>query len=151
MSETGTKPRELVAFSVGGQEFCIDVMSVREIRGWAPVTPLPHAPAYVRGLMNLRGTVLPIVDVGARLGLAQTETPLRRVIVVVWIDAQLVGLLVDAVLDILTVSPDALQPTPDVGCETIEPFVTAVLTVEERMVCLLALKNLLPEDDAKAA
>ena len=151
MSETETKPRELVAFSVGGQEFCIDVMSVREIRGWAPVTPLPHAPAYVRGLMNLRGTVLPIVDVGARLGLTETETPARRVIIVVWIDTQLVGLLVDAVLDILSVGHDALHPTPDVGCETIEPFVTAVLTVEDRMICLLALKNLLPEDDAQAA
>lgn len=152
MTETlQTKPRELVAFSIGAQDFCIDVMSVREIRGWAPVTPLPHAPAYVRGLINLRGTVLPIVDVGARLGLPETESPTRRVIIVVWIDAQLVGLLVDTVIDILTVSPDALQPIPDVGCETIEPYVSAVLTVEDRMICLLALKSLSPEDDAQAA
>ena len=73
MSETNKasdpKQRELVAFRIGAQEFCIDVMAVREIRGWAPITPLPHSPAYVRGLINLRGTVLPIVDVGARLGL----------------------------------------------------------------------------------
>lgn len=148
---TETKLRSFVAFRVGEQEFCIDVMSVREIRGFAPITPLPHSPSYVRGLINLRGTVLPIVDVGARLGLPPGHTDARRVIIVVWIDTKLVGLLVDAVLDIMALEDDAFQAAPDIGCETIEPFVTGVLTVEERMICLLALKNLLPEDEAEAA
>ena len=155
MSETNKasdpKQRELVAFRIGAQEFCIDVMAVREIRGWSPITPLPHSPAYVRGLINLRGTVLPIVDVGARLGLPAGEAETRRVIIVVCIETRLVGLLVDSVLDILAVPADALHPTPDVGCEGIQAFISAVLTIDERMICLVALKSLLPEDDAEAA
>jgi len=148
---TETNLRSFVAFRVGEQEFCIDVMSVREIRGFAPITPLPHSPAYVRGLINLRGTVLPIVDVGARLCLPPSHPDARRVIIVAWIGKKLVGLLVDAVLDIMALEDDAFQPAPDMGCEAIEPFVTGVLTVDERMICLLALKNMLPEDEAEAA
>jgi purine-binding chemotaxis protein CheW len=124
---------------------------VREIRGWAPITPLPHSPPYVRGLINLRGTVLPIVDVGVRLGLDAGEPDARRVIIVACIETRLVGLLVDSVLDIIAVAGDALHPTPDVGCETIQPFVSAVLTIDERMICLVTPKSLLPEDDAEAA
>ena len=77
-------------------------MSVREIRGWTPATALPHAPAYVRGVINLRGSVLPIVDLAERLGFPQTEATQRHVIIVVQVDAQIVGLLVDAVSDILS-------------------------------------------------
>ena len=64
----GTKPRELISFLIGTQEFCVDIMSVREIRGWAPATPLPHSPGYVRGVINLRGAVLSIVDLASASG-----------------------------------------------------------------------------------
>lgn len=145
------KRRELLSFRLGPQEFCIDVMAVREIRGWTEATPLPHAPSYVRGMINLRGTILPIVDMGARLGVLVDDLAARRVIVVVWIGAKLVGLLVDAVCDILAVADDALQPTPELADETIQSFVSAILTVEDRMICLIALTHLLPELDAVAA
>ena len=69
----GRSARELIAFRIGEQEFCVDIMSVREIRGWTPATPLPHAPSYVRGVINLRGAVLPIVDLAARLGLRRAR------------------------------------------------------------------------------
>src|SRR6478752_8151648 len=99
MQDLGTSPssanREFVAFRVGAQEFCIDIMGVREIRGWTPATPLPHAPVYVRGVINLRGAVLPIVDLAMRFGLGLTEPTPRSVIIVVQVHQQVVGLLVD--------------------------------------------------------
>ena len=91
-------------------------MSVREIRGWTAATPLPRTPDFVRGVINLRGAVLPIIDLSARLGLGFTEPEARHVIIVCRINNQMVGLLVDAVSDILTVTDDLIQPTPDVGC-----------------------------------
>ena len=65
--------RELIAFRIGEQEFCVDIMNVREIRGWTPATPLPRSPSYMKGVINLRGIVLPIIDLGARFGLATAE------------------------------------------------------------------------------
>src|SRR6185369_16962312 len=115
--------RELISFRIGDQEFCVDIMSVREIRGWTAATPLPRTPDFVRGVINLRGAVLPIIDLSARLGLGATEPEARHVIIVCRIASQMVGLLVDAVSDILTVTDDLVQPTPDVGCEQVRHFV----------------------------
>ena len=75
--------RELIAFRIGEQEFCVDIMTVREIRGFAAATPLPHAPNFVVGVINLRGTVLPIVDLAARLGFGATVPTARSVVIVV--------------------------------------------------------------------
>ena len=109
--------RELMAFRIGAQEFCVDIMAVREIRGFAPATPLPQSPAFVRGVINLRGAVLPIIDLSARLGFPPAEPTARHVIMVVQVGNQTVGLLVDAVSDILTVAAESIQPTPDVASE----------------------------------
>lgn len=143
--------RELIAFRVAAQEFCVDIMSVREIRGWTRVTPLPRSPSFVRGVVNLRGAVLPIVDLAARLGFAATEPTARHVIIVTKIGHQVIGLLVDAVSDILTVTDEALQPTPAVASEMARAFVRGVLAVEQRMISLIALDNVLPAPESDAA
>ncbi|MDB5441259.1 MAG: cheW [Caulobacteraceae bacterium] len=136
--------RELIAFRVGEQEFCVDIMAVRELRGWTQTTPLPDTPAYVRGVINLRGSVLPVIDLAARIGFSSTEVGARHVIIVVCIGVQLVGLLVDSVCDILTVTDDGLRPTPTVTSDTLRAFVAALVTVDDRMIGLLALDQLLP-------
>ena len=87
--------RELISFRVGAQEFCVDIMDVREIRGWTPATALPRSPGFVRGVINLRGAVLPIVDLAARLGFESADPTARHVIIVAQIGAQLVGLPVE--------------------------------------------------------
>ncbi len=143
--------RELISFRVGAQEFCVDIMSVREIRGWAQATPLPHSPDYMRGVINLRGAVLPIIDLGARLGLGAAETTARHVIIVAKIGERTVGLLVEAVSDILTVTDQLVQTTPDVACDTVRAFVQGILAVDGRMISLICLDNILPEQGAKAA
>ncbi|MFT3732408.1 MAG: chemotaxis protein CheW [Hyphomicrobium sp.] len=141
---------EFVAFRVGSQEFCIDIMGVREIRGWTQATPLPHAPQYVRGVINLRGAVLPIVDLAMRFGIGLTEPTARSVIIVVQIHQQVVGLLVDAVSDILTVSQAAMQPTPDIASDLAKTFVKGVYAIDGRMISLVSLDCVLPIS-AKAA
>ncbi len=140
-----TRAYELIAFRIGAQEFCVDIMSVREIRGWTPVTPLPQSPGFVRGVVNLRGAVLPIVDLAARLGFTAAEPTARHVIIVTQIGEQVVGLLVDAVSDILTVTDDLVQATPDVASEMAKTFVRAVIAVEKRMISLIAVDHILPE------
>jgi len=141
---------EFVAFRVGAQEFCIDIMGVREIRGWTQATPLPHAPPYVRGVINLRGAVLPIVDLAMRFGLGLTEPTPRSVIIVVQVHQQVIGLLVDAVSDILTVVEAAMQPTPDIASDLAKTFVKGVYAVDGRMISIVSLDCVLPIS-AKAA
>lgn len=145
-------PSELISFRIGSQEFCLDIMLVREIRGWTQGTPLPHSPSYVRGVINLRGAVLPIIDLSARLGLGTTEPSARSVIIVVHIGRRLVGLLVDAVSEILAADPSTIQPTPNVGCETVNKFVRGIIPIEGRMISWVSIDQLLPEqEDVEAA
>lgn len=152
-AHTGTTSdgRELIAFRIGEQEFCVDIMTVREIRGWTAVTTLPRAPDYVRGVINLRGAVLPIVDLAGRLGFSNAEPTARHVIIVTQIGPQQVGLLVDAVSDILTVEDSTVQPTPDVASELVRTFVQGLLPVEGRMISLISLDNVLPTHQLEAA
>jgi purine-binding chemotaxis protein CheW len=143
--------QELIAFRVGRQEFCINVMMVREIRGWTAATKLPRAPRYVKGVINLRGAVLPIVDLAVRLGLPATNPTARNVIIVVQVAHQQVGLLVDAVSDILTINDNNIQPLQDVSSDLVKTFVKGLLPVDGRMISLIGLDNLLPAGQMEAA
>lgn len=143
--------RELIAFCIDGQEFCIDIMDVREIRSWTPATPMPHAPDFVRGLINLRGAVLPVVDLSRRLGLRAAEPTARHAIIVVEMRAQSIGLLVQSVSDILTVDAASIQPPPEIGGELASRFVRGLLTIEGRMLTLIATDDILPESLAAMA
>ena len=142
---------ELISFRIADQEFCLDIMAVREIRGWAPATPLPHSPAYVRGVINLRGAVLPILDLKARLGLGACEPSARSVIIVVHAGARLVGLLVDAVSEILAADLAAVQPTPNVGCDKVGRFVRGIIAQEDRMISWIAIDDVMPNDEMAEA
>lgn len=135
--------RELITFLTGGQEFCLDVGCVREIRGWTPATPVPHAPEFVCGVINLRGTVMPVLDLGARFGFGATEPGARHVIIVAQIEGRPAGLLVDAVCETLTISPDEVQPSPDVAGEESRRVFKGVLPIGERMVTLVDLTHVI--------
>src|SRR5690606_36693577 len=100
---------------------------------------------------NLRGAVLPIIDLGARLGLETSAPTARHVIMVVKIGDRTLGLLVDAVSDIINLTEDMVQPTPDVACDQVKTFVKGLFALEGRMVSLIALDRVLPETEAEAA
>jgi len=134
---------KLITFRINDQEFCVDIMAVREIRCWTPTTPMPQAPDYMCGIVNLRGAVLPIIDLSSRMGLGRTQPSPRHVIIVVQIGARMVGVLVDGVSEILTASPDTVQPPPDLACDTVEKYVDAILVMEGRMISRIVLDAIL--------
>jgi purine-binding chemotaxis protein CheW len=136
--------RELIAFRIGEQDYGVDITTVREIRGFSSATPLPRSPSYVRGVINLRGTVLPIIDLAERLGFDPIQPTDRSVVVVVKIGAQLNGLLVDAVSDILTVTEDMIQPTPQFPAEAARSYVKGIIATEGRMISLIDVQETLP-------
>ena len=150
-SATASTSRELIAFRIGEQEFCVDIMAVREIRGWTRATPLPRAPGYMKGVINLRGAVLPIVDLGARFGLTTSEPTARHVIMVARIGGRTVGLLVDAVSDIIQLTDEQVQPTPDVASDHVKTFVKGIFAIDGRMISLIELDRIVPESEAEAA
>lgn len=147
----GVEPQEFIAFHVGEQTYCIDIITVREIRGWTPATPLPHAPSFVRGVINLRGSVLPVVDLAARLGLPIKEPTARHAVIVVQSNGQIVGLLVEAVSNIMTIAPDAIQPTPEVASELSKSFIQGIVAADQQVISVLIVRNLLPESLQLAA
>jgi purine-binding chemotaxis protein CheW len=143
--------RELIAFRIGEQEFTVNVMNVREIRGWTPATPMPHSPPYMLGVINLRGVVLPIIDLSARLGMKPAEPSARHVIIVAQVRDKFVGLLVDAVSDILTVTEENIQPTPEVASDHERSFARGILAIDNRMICLVELEAIFPDSESEAA
>ncbi|MEQ9258179.1 MAG: chemotaxis protein CheW [Roseovarius sp.] len=141
---------EVVAFRVSDQDFCFDLTSVREIRGWTETTMLPHAQPYVKGVINLRGSVVPVVDLSERLGLGATEPGPRNVIIITVLGQRTVGLLADVVSDILTVSETDIQPIPDIIDDGVRRFISGVLLVEGRMIRKMDLEMIIPTDGRSA-
>jgi purine-binding chemotaxis protein CheW len=139
---TNEERRQFITFISGQQEFGANIMTIREIRGWTETTPLPHAPDFVRGVINLRGVVLPVVDLKARLGRGLTDANQKHVIIVVKSSERTIGLLVDAVSDIMTVTTSEIQPTPDLARDANSSFVDGIAVLDQRMVTLLSMEKL---------
>ena len=149
MAETEIKAnasvREYITFRIGAQYYCIDIMSVREIRGWTPATVLPRAPGFVRGVINLRGVVLPIIDLADRLGFAPAEPTPRHVIIVTQTGRQVVGLLVDAVGEVLEL-PDAAREQNPINLDRKLAAVSAgVYRLDGRLLVVIRAMNVVPD------
>lgn len=142
---------EIISFHLGEQVFCVNIMSVREIRGWAPSTMLPHSPPHVLGVINLRGSVIPVIDMAIRLGLPAIKPTERSAIIVTNIAGKLVGLLVENVSDMITVKGEDLQPAPEVMPTAERGLTKAIIPVAEQMICYLDLDALFPDTEEMAA
>lgn len=151
MTDLENSSSELLTFKLAQQEYALDIMSVREIRGWTKTTPMPHAPAFMRGVINLRGTVLPVMDLAARLGLPPIETTERNVIIVVKCKDGMTGLLVDAVSDIIALSDEDMQPPPELGNELGVNTIRSLSLIDERMIRVLELENIIAKTESAAA
>ena len=138
MSDTTVK--QFISFTIGDEEYGVDIMAIREIKGWTVTTELPNTPAYLRGVINLRGAIVPILDLRARFGSGMTEAQPRHVIIVVAVGTRVAGLLVDAVADILAVPAEDIQPVPQLELAA-SGFLTGLVTVDGRMVALLDLDH----------
>lgn len=130
---------EFVSFFAGGQSFSLSITKVREIRRWSPVTALPNTSKDLLGVMNLRGSVIPIYDLAARMGLPATAESARNVIVVATEQQQTVGLLVEAVSEIVSIDPERIQDTSEIRLESARKFVTGVMTINDGMTRVIDL------------
>jgi purine-binding chemotaxis protein CheW len=144
----GGAASQFITCTLDAAEYGIDIMSVREIKGWAETTAIPHAPAWIRGVINLRGVIVPILDLRARFGMPPTEPTPMHVVVIIQTSARTAGLLVDAVSDIISVAPEEIRPVPEMGAGAPESLLSGLVPRESGMVALVALDTLLalPED-----
>ena len=137
--------QQFVAFTVGGEDYCVDIMAVREIRAWTGATSLPNSPPYVRGVINLRGAIVPVIDLRLRFGQGETAPlPASVVIIVATGDVQN-GLLVDAVSDIVTVKSSDIAPVPAMEGEAANPFFRGLVTGQETLMALVDLGQLMTQ------
>lgn len=142
--QSSSTPTQFISFSIGEDQYGVDIMAVREIKGWTDVTHLPNQPEYMRGVLNLRGAIVPIVDLRCRFGQGRTETSPLHVVIIVQIASRLVGLLADRVLDIVTHEPSQIQPIPRVAQSALLNLLSGIATSEGKMMALIDLASLLP-------
>jgi purine-binding chemotaxis protein CheW len=121
----------------------MDIMHVREIKAWSGTTRLPNSPDYMRGVINLRGSIVPVIDLGNRFGKGETATTPATVIVIVSLAGAQTGLLVDAVSDIITASKSEIAAIPDIDVDRKNPHFSGLLTVNDRLMAIVSLENLL--------
>ena len=140
---------DIIAFRLHQQEFCVKTTTIREIRGWAPSTPIPHSPPEVLGVMNLRGSVIPIIDLAYKLGMSSTEADQRSAIVVAEVHEMIIGMLVDRVSDILTVPRSQIQPIPEAAASLSNSYSEGIITSGESMICFLNLSKMFREKEVE--
>ncbi len=133
---------QFITFTIDRNEYGVDIMAVREIKGWTHATRLPNAPIHVRGVINLRGTMVPVFDLRARFGLGETDAGKTHVVIIVSVAARIVGMLVDTVSDILTVAEGDIRPVPEIDRDFDGDYLAGLVSVEDRMVALLTLETL---------
>ncbi len=143
-------PVEVVAFRVNEQEFCVRTISVREIRGWSQSTPLPNSSPDILGMINLRGTVIPVVSMAQKLGMTAAPPNPRSAIVVVEVQDTILGLLVDGLSDLLTFDGATIQAVPEMTGGYDKSYTEGIIAHAEGMICFLNLDHMFP-DVAKLA
>lgn len=141
---------EYLSFEVSGEGYAIDIALTREIRGWTEPSAMPDTPNYELGVIDLRGEMLPLIDLAARLGLASPEIHARSVIIVAEVNNMAVGLLVDSVSNIIALSADDMRPPPDMANGGKHDYVSALTVVDEQMIRILDLGPALADEQEAA-
>lgn len=134
---------QFLTFQLSDEQFGIDILRVQEIKGLTHLTPIPNVPDYIRGVMNLRGTVVPVVDLRNRFGMPVSAYNQFTVIIVVTVRAKVMGLVVDAVSDVLNVGDSELEELPELGGGIDTSFITGMAKCSERLITLLDIDRLL--------
>jgi len=134
---------QFISFAIGDDQYGVDIMAVREIKGWSQITRLPRQPDYMRGVLNLRGIMVPIIDLRCRFGQGMTEATPLHVVIVVQIGTRHVGLLADRVLDIVGCNASQVQPVPRIAQASRVDFLSGLVTIESGMIALIDLSHIL--------
>jgi len=138
-----TAPIQFISFAIDDDQYGVDIMAVREIKGWSEITHLPNQPEYVRGVLNLRGVIVPIIDLRCRFGQGLTEASGTNIVIIVQLGNRLAGLLADRVLDIVPLEQAQVQPVPRIAQASRINFLSGLATIDTAMIALIDIKNLL--------
>jgi purine-binding chemotaxis protein CheW len=144
----GGEPKQYLTFALCGEDFGIEILRVQEIKCMARITPIPNTPRHVKGVLNLRGTVVPVVDLRAKFGLGEVEYNRFTVIIVVNVGRRVLGLVVDAVSDVLNLGDGDVQPPPELGGDLDLSFVTGMARSGDRLITLLDIDRLVGQEAA---
>lgn len=155
-SQAGGQSRQFLVFSLGDEEHAIDILKVQEIRGYDNVTRIANAPPFIKGVANLRGIIVPIVDLRVKFNLEKADFDDHTVVIVVNIGARVVGIVVDRVSDVMTLTPEQIKPAPEFGVSLPLDYIHGLGDIGERMLILLDIEKMLTShemalvDDAKS-
>ncbi len=142
---------QYLTFTLGQEEYGVEILKIQEIKGFSAITPLPNAPPYVKGVLNLRGTIVPIVDLRKKFGMPEEAYTAFTVIVVVQVQGQIMGFIVDAVSDVLSVAGTDIQPTPDLHGQVDTSFLNGLAKAGEKLVILLDIDKVLTAAEQSTA
>ena len=143
MSSTKETTREFLAFKLGQEEYGVDILKVQEIRGYDTVTRLPDAPLYIKGVINLRGTIVPVIDLRLKFNLGKAEYDASTVMIVLNVEKRVISVVVDSVSDVTGLKAEQLRPSPEFGGAMDTRFITGIGAVDERMLILLDIEKLM--------
>jgi purine-binding chemotaxis protein CheW len=139
--------REFLTFRLGAEEYGIEILKVQEIRGWEVPTAIANTPAFIKGVINLRGIIVPIVDLRLKFGLGNATYDSLTVVIILSVARRVVGIVVDAVSDVVTLLPQDVRPAPEFGAALDTRFITGLGTLGERMLILADIERLMTSRD----
>jgi len=142
-----TAAAEFLTFRLGAEEYGIDILRVQEIRSYEAPTRIANAPSFIKGVVNLRGVIVPVVDLRIKLNCEKVEYNGFTVVIVLNVRGRVVGAVVDSVSDVLELSPDLIKPAPDMNSTVDTGFITGIASVGERMLILMDIEALMSSAD----
>ena len=139
--------RELLTFTLGNEEYGIDILKVQEIRGYDAVTTIANSPAFIKGVINLRGIIVPIVDMRIKFNLGKVDYNQFTVVIILNLANRVMGIVVDGVSDVITLTPEQLKPAPEFGTSLDTQYITGLGTVDDRMIIVIDIEKLMSSRD----
>jgi purine-binding chemotaxis protein CheW len=134
--------QEFLAFTLGSEEYCIDILKVQEIRGYEAVTPIPNTPAFMKGVVNLRGLIVPIIDLRIKLELEKVTYDQFTVVIILSICGRIVGVVVDSVSDVIALAADEIKEAPQLGAAIKTDYIDGLATLDARMLIIIDIEKL---------
>ena len=139
--------RELLTFTLGSEEYGIDILKVQEIRGYDAVTTIANSPAFIKGVINLRGIIVPIVDMRIKFNLGKVDYDQFTVVIILNLASRVMGIVVDGVSDVITLTAEQLKPAPEFGTSLDTQYITGLGTVDDRMIIVVDIEKLMSSRD----
>ncbi|WP_096699979.1 chemotaxis protein CheW [Polaromonas sp. AER18D-145] len=141
------QPLEFLAFTLGQEEYGVDIQKVQELRGYDAVTRIANAPEHIKGVVNLRGIIVPIIDMRIKFNLGTPTYDQFTVVIILNIASRVMGMVVDSVSDVITLSPEQVKPAPEMGAVLDADYLIGLGTLDDRMLILVDLEKLMTSED----